>query len=576
MSLETWQHRRVRVACVCVLLAFVGLIVRLAWVQIRDHDFYQKLADRGQTTRIPLYAHRGLILDREGRALAISTEADSVVADPARISEKSDVPKILSQVLQLDYVDVLNKIENKKQRFAWIKRKVSKEEAEQVKRLNLQGIGLQSEEKRTYPLNWLASHVIGFVDMDNKGAAGIEMLFDKCLAGGPGYQCLRRDRDSRSISSGSLDYKPPRHGYTVVLTLDTVIQQFLEEELDYSVAQFNPVAAMAIAISPQTGEILALANRPSFNPNEYSKYEAATQRNRAITDYFEPGSTFKTFVVMAALEQRVVDVDTVFDCHRGVFRVGRRTLHDVHPYGRLTVSEILIHSSNIGMGQIGMAMGKRGLMSCVEAFSFGQLTGVELPAEDPGKVQKKWTEYSITSVPMGQEIGLTPLQLAAAYVAIANGGNLYKPRIVRGVADSTGAKMLKLFPTPCRARRVASAEVIKKKLTPMLCDVVNVGTAAKAKLPGYTIAGKTGTSQKMGPGGPSGKYVGSFVGFAPASDPKVVVLMMLDEPKNGEPYGGRVAAPGAAKIIYRTLKYWHVPNDIPEERAASGTAQETG
>jgi cell division protein FtsI/penicillin-binding protein 2 len=553
----------------CTVFAFGALMGWVGWIQIHDYDFYREKADRLHRTCVPLHAHRGLILDREGRTLAISTEVDSVYADPALIPDRSEVAKKLSQVLQVDYVEILSKMEKENQRFVWVKRKVSREEAGAVTRLKLPGVGLWAEERRSYPHGWLASHVTGFVDIDNKGGGGIETLFDKCLAGTPGYQYIDRDGRKRGLSPSGLDYKPPQHGYTVVLTLDTVIQQFVEDELDNAVAQFNPRGAVAIAVSAQTGEILGLANRPTFDPNEYSKFEADTQRNRAITDYFEPGSTFKSVVMLAALDQGVVDENRVFDCHQGVFRVGRRTIHDVHPYGNLTVAEILIHSSNIGMAQIGMLMGRRGLLSCVESFNFGQATGIELPAEDPGKVQKKWTDYSITSVPMGQEIGLTPLQLVMAYVAIADGGVLYRPRIVRGIADSSGTKMLKLFPTPCRVRRVANAEVVKKKLIQIMSDVVNLGTGTKAKLTGYTVAGKTGTAQKIAAGGPTGKYVSSFVAFAPASDPKIVVLVLLDEPQNGDThFGGTVAAPAAAQIIYRILKHWRVPPDAPEPRAA--------
>jgi len=582
MSLETWQRNRLRIAFICLFLAFGALLGRLIQLQWFNYGFYIRQAEKQHRTRVLLYAHRGMVLDREGRTLAISTEVDSVCADPYLIQDKGATAKTLSEILQADYVDILSKLEKDKRRFAWIKRRVTRDEAERVMRLKMGGVFLWPEEKRTYPLGCLASHVIGFVGFaetgekgesgkeETRGCAGIEMLFDRCLAGTPGYQYITRDGQKRSIASPGLDYKPPQHGYTVVLTLDAVIQQFVEEELDKAVALHNPKGAVAIAISPQTGEILGMASRPSFDPNDYSSYGADAQRNRAITDYFEPGSTFKTFVFLAALEQRLIDVDVVFDCHNGAFKVGRRTIHDVHKFGDLTAAQVLINSSNIGMAQIGLKLGRRGLLNCVESYNFGQATGIELPAEDPGKVQKKWTDYSVTSVPMGQEIGLTPLQLVTAYEAIANGGVLHKPRIVRGVADSTGTKMLKLFPTPCRVRQVASAEVVQKKLMPILCNVVDEGTGRLAKLPGYMVGGKTGTAQKISREGPTGKYVSSFVGFAPASDPKIVVLVLMDECSNGAYYGGTVAAPAAAQIIFRTLKYWHVPADAPEQRPLVG------
>ena len=582
MSVENWQRNRLRIVFICLLLAFGALLVRLVQLQWHDYGFYARQAEKQHRTRVPLYAHRGMILDREGRTLAMSTEVDSVCADPLLIQDKGAVAKTLSEILQVDYVEIVTKLEKEKCRFAWIKRKVTREEAERVTAMKSPGVFLWPEEKRTYPLGHLAGHVIGFVgyvnDEKNKGVreeetqgcAGIELLFNPCLAGSAGYQYITRDGRKRCIASAGLDYKPPQHGYTVVLTIDQIVQQIVEEALDDAVRLHNPKGAVAIAMSPQTGEIVGMASRPSFDPNDYANYAADAQRDRAITDYYEPGSTFKTFVFLAALDQNVIDLNESFDCHMGAFKVGRRTIHDVHKYGVLPAPMVLVHSSNIGMAQIGLKLGRRGLMNCVETYDFGRATGIELPAEDPGKVQKRWTDYSLTSIPMGQEIGLTPLQLVTAYAAVANGGVLVKPRIVRGVADSSGTKMLRLFPTPCKVRRVASEDVVRKKLIPILCNVVDEGTGTLAKLQDYVVAGKTGTAQKLTREGPTAKYVSSFVGFAPASDPKIVVLVLMDECSNGAYYGGTVSAPAAARIIDRTLKYWHVPPDTAEQRAVVG------
>ncbi len=584
MVLEKSHKRRFFVAACCVWLLFGGLLFRLVQTQWYFHNFYREEAEKQHRTRVRLYAHRGMILDREGRALAISTAVDSVAADPRLIQDRAATAQALAGILQVDYVDILTKLENDRTHFALIKRKVSREEADRVMKLKLPGVSLSPEEKRVYPLGSAGSHVIGFVDVDNRGLAGIEMLFDKCLAGTDGYQYVSRDARKKSISSPGLDYKPPRHGYTVVLSMDTVIQQIVEEELDNAVRQHNPKGAVAIAMSPQTGEVLGMTNRPTFDPNEryfvrteeQAKLEADVRRNRAITDPFEPGSTFKPVVFLAALEQQLLRVDEVIDCHNGLYRAGRRALHDGHPYGRITAAQVLIHSSNIGMFQIGQRLGRRGLMNCLEQFGFGQVLGIELPAEDPGIVQKRWTEYTTGSVPMGQEIAVTPLQLVTAYTVMANGGNLYKPRIVRGVADSTGTKMLRLFPTPCKIRRIASSENTVKKLTPILTGVVDEGTGTKAKVPGYTTAGKTGTAQKITKEGPTGKHVSSFVAYAPASDPKIVVLVLMDECRNGAYYGGTVAAPAAGQIIYRTLKYWRIPPDAPEQRAETEKKDKVG
>lgn len=576
MSVELFQPWRLKLVCAVEIVIFLILIGRLAQLQWYDYDFYKRRMDAQTRVKVPLYAHRGLILDREGRTLGISVEVDSVIANPAQVTEKARTAKLLAECLHIDYMEVLNKLQKEDSQFCWIKRKVSREEASAVTKLRLPGVSLMPEEKRTYPLGWLASHVIGYVDMDNKGCAGIELLFDKCLAGTPGYQYVDRDGRRKNISGPDLDYQPPQHGYTVVLTIDQIIQRIVEEELDAAVARWNPKGAVAIAILPQTCEILALANRPTYDPNRYTESTLDSQRNRAITDPYEPGSTFKSFVFLTALEQRLIEPDTMFDCHNGVFKVGRRVIHDVHPYGLLTAAQVLINSSNIGMAQIGLMLGRRGLMNCIETFNFGRLTGIELPAEEPGIVQRRWTDYTITSVPMGQEIAVTPLQLAVAYVALANGGTLYQPRIVRGVADSTGTKMLKLFPTSCRIRRVASEEVVKQKLLPILSKVVDEGTGTRAKVPGYTVGGKTGTAQKITRLGPTGKYVSSFVGFAPASDPKIVVLVLMDEPGNGGYYAATVVAPAAGQMISRILKYWRIPPDAPEQRAESGEEKKWG
>ena len=557
------QKVRCYVAYLILVLLFVALMVRLVWIQCVRHEKYAAYADRLHHTRITLPARRGLIVDRNGRTLAITTEVNSVFADPAAVRDKDRTASVLAAVLGGDVQEIRGKLDRKK-RFVWIQRKVPEPQAEAISKQSLSGIGFVKEDKRSYACGRLACHVLGFVDLDNVGREGIELLFDSCLSGTPGSREVNQDGKRKHLGGPNLSYKPPTHGYSIVLTIDAVIQEILEEELDLACVKFRPIGACGVVISPATGEILAMASRPAYDPNLYGKYPIESLRNRAITDSYEPGSTFKPLVAAAGLEEKVVDVDTLFNCHHGEFRVGARVIHDHHPYVELPFSDVVIKSSNIGMAQIGLLLGQDKLYECVQRHGFGKRTGIELPGEVSGLVSplKKWTSYSITSIPMGQEIGVTPLQMVTAFAAYANGGMLLMPRVVKGVADNSGKRIQKLFPVPIKVRRVCRPFVARGKMDPILTRVVGEGTGRNAACRAYLVAGKTGTSQKLDENGAysHSKYVGSFIGYAPASDPAICVLVMLDEPK-GQYYGGTVAAPVVGNVIKRTLGYLRVKPD---------------
>lgn len=558
------QRIRCYVAYLLLILVFLALLGRLAWIQCLQHDWYVRIAGKLHQDEIILPARRGMILDRNGRTLAITTEVNSVFADPALIADKDRTASVLTAILGGD-VHVLRQKLEKGKRFAWIQRKVSDACAEAIAKQNLPGIGFIKEDKRSYPCGMLACHVLGFVDMDNTGREGIELLFDHCLSGTPGSREVERDGRLNHLGGADLGYKPPMHGYSIVLTLDAVIQEIVEQELDAACAQWKPLGASAIVVAPPTGEILAMASRPAYDPNCFGQFPLDSIRNRAITDSYEPGSTFKPFIAASVLDEKLATVDTIYDCHRGAFRIGPRVLHDHHPYDKLTFPEVISKSSNIGMAQMGLALGCDKLYGCVVRHGFGLKTGIELPGEVTGMVRpkEKWTSYSITSVPMGQEVSVTPLQLATAFSAYANGGMLLMPRVVRGVADNSGKRIQKLFPTPVKVRRVCSVEVVQEKIGPILVQVIEEGTGRRAQSRSYQVAGKTGTSQKMEPDGTYShtRFVGSIVGYAPASDPAICVLVVLDEP-HGEYYGGTVAAPVLGQIIDRVLGYMRVEGDV--------------
>ncbi len=556
---------RVNILCICIFMIFSALLYQLIRIQIIDHKKYSSLAFSQQYKKQDIPTRRGLIFDRSGLKLAESIQVGSVFADPLLITEKKKTAKILSDVLSLNKAKVANLL-NKKKRFVWIKRRISDEQEEALRPLHLKGIGFRQEYKRVYPYDKLCSQVLGFTDIDENGLGGIENSLNHVISGINGSRVVEKDGLQRQFSTLEEETVSARYGDSVFLTIDCNIQSIVEEELEKACLKWDPNSAIAIAMDPSTGEVLAMTNYPTFNPNFVRDSNPEQRRNRAVTDCFEPGSLIKPLIVSGALDSGLVKEDEMIFCYNGAYKVngGRRVIRDTHSYGNLSVSDIVVHSSNIGMAQLGQQMKKHRLHRYLKDFAFGEKTGIQLPGEAKGVVWplKRWSAGSEISVSFGYETAVTPIQMVTAFCSIANGGTLLQPRIVSKITDYSGKRVKKRYETPKRIRRVISPKIAREVMSPILENVVKEGTGGQAMLFTHRVAGKTGTAKKLQRIGNkmqySNKYIGSFVGFAPVEDPKICVLVSLNEPKNGAYYGGTVAAPAVGKIIERTLDYMEV------------------
>lgn len=548
---------------VFLIAVFLALAVRIGRIQLIEQDMYSKLAKMQQWKKIELPARRGSILDRNGSILAESLQVGSVYADPAEIEDPSFVAYQLSKVLKLNSSKTVRLLSQDK-RFVWIKRMIGDEELNAVAKLSLKGVYVKHEYYRFYPYEKLGSHVLGFTNIDGKGIEGIELSCNDVLFGEPGYKLINRDALQRQIVTPDAEVQLPKHGSNVVLTIDANIQRITEEELKVACEKCMPFSATAIVMDPMTGEVLAMANYPTFDPNHFKKYPPGSRRNLAVTDCYEPGSLMKPLVVSGAFEQGIVRPDDVFFCNNGTFEIEGRILHDTHKgHGNLTISEIIAQSSNIGMAKVGLLMGTEKMYRYLKQFNFGERTGIELPGEVGGifRPLNQWSKkYSLVSISIGHEIAVTPLQFIAAFCTIPNGGMLLKPRIIKSTRYDDHTKTAGVQHSQVM-ERVMSANVARNIMNPILMKVVAEGTGKNANLLEYDVAGKTGTSQKThGEGGrySHDKHVGSFIAYAPAGRPRVCVLVMINEPRKGEYYGGTVAAPVVAEIMRRSLVYLHV------------------
>jgi len=564
-------------AVALIWLVLAGRLTQLQWINRAD---LAKTASRQRSVVEKIPARPGEIVDRCGRLLATTITAHSLYVNPAAIADPKHVADELADVLGLDADALADRIVgNRDKHFLWIKRRLSDDEAERVRNRNLPAKtwGFREEYLRRYPQGRLAAHVIGLRDIDGIGRGGLEQSFDHLLRGRAGRRVLVRDARGKVIDVQEQTAAAPRHGRSIVLCLDAVIQLYAERELDRVVAQWKPRTACAIVLDPTNGEVLAMASRPTFDPNLPATVSAAAWKNTAIAAIYEPGSTFKPLVVAWALQTGVINADESFHCENGVYRMGRRVLHDHHPYGRLCVKDILVKSSNVGMAKIGERLTNRGLYEAVVAFGFGRVTGIELPGELPGIVRplETWNVYSTGSVPMGQEIATTPLQLITAHAALANGGKLMNPRLVLKQTDV--APLRSDLPATAGTTATVVSQTVRPEIARWLVeqpltDAVRRGTGRKAQLDGYTVFGKTGTAQKPDPatgGYSSHKHVSSFICGAPADAPRVLVLVVVDEPSVGSNhYGGTVAAPAASRILHKTLIHLRVPTNHKPLRSA--------
>jgi cell division protein FtsI/penicillin-binding protein 2 len=456
-------------------------------------------------------------------------------------------------------------------KYIRLKQKVDEDTVAQISALKIRGIGFEDQLLRTYPKGVLASHVLGFVNSEHDGVQGVEASMEQYLQGIAGYEVIERDRKGREIRALRSEEIGPRDGFNVVLTLDQVVQHIAEQALDKAMVECKPQAGVIIVSRPKTGEILAMSCRPTFDPNSPGNIPDA-RRNRCISDVAEPGSTFKIVVCSGALNEGLVSLGDRFDCENGAFLFAGRMLHDAHPYGVLSVEEILFHSSNIGAAKVALRMGSSRLYSYVSRFGFGRKTGIDLPAEVSGIAHplNKWNGLSVTRIPMGHEIAATPLQMLMAMNAVSNGGRLMKPYIVKNVLDEDGTVIMTGHPQQVGQPITPRAAIL---MTSALRKVVSPeGTAPKAALAGYDVAGKTGTAQKIENGQYVRKYYSSFIGYLPASDPEISILVSLDDPAGGAYYGGSVAGPVFRTVAEKVAQYLALPSQQIIEPSAQKVA----
>jgi len=559
------MKKRLIVLAIIISAGFAAVTIKLAYIMLINHTWYVERARMQQIKTHEMPVKRGLILDRKGRELAINIDVESIYCNPAEINDKNTDAVVTSLArITGKKDDVIRTKISTDSRFCWIDRKVSPQSADIIRESKISGIGLIPEVKRVYPKGNLASHIIGFVDIDNKGIEGIEQKFDKYLTAEGEKVVSFRDAKGNMLSKGG--FKEIK-GNNIFLTIDEGLQYILEKNLDETVKRWRASYATAIMMDPFTGEILAMANSPSFNPNNPAEVPPHQRKNRAITDCYEPGSTFKIVVGAAALEEGLVKPNTLYDCSAGYIEVGGRRIKDAHRHGVLTFQEVIQKSSNVGTIKIGLSLGKERLYDYTKRFGFGEKTGIDIIGEVAGLVRspESWSGMSIGSISIGQEIAATPLQVLRAYSVIANGGLLVKPYLVSEIQSPDGSSIYKAV---SETKRVIS-EKTANKFNMILTTVTEVGgTAKEASVDGNLVAGKTGTAQKFDTHTKrysKVNYVSSFVGFVPADKPKLAMIVVVHDPR-GHIYGGVVAAPVFRKIANDALSYLEVPRDDSKEK----------
>ena len=552
--------KRLYILAAVLFLWVAAILGRLVYLQVIKYQFFLNLASRQHGRSIDVDPRRGTIFDRNGAELAMSIDVDSVFAVPSEIPDQETTAQILAKVLDLDPQELLARIKSQRN-FAWVKRRVDGDVSERVRALNLHGIYFRKEPKRFYPKRDLAAQTIGYVGVDDEGLGGLEREFDDDLRGMPGREMIFVD--ARRKWYGRVEQQPDP-GQNLVLTLDTTIQYIVEKELEHGMEETKAVAGTVIVQNPRTGEILALANRPTFNPNVFNSVPKEALKNRAVSDVYEPGSVFKTVTYSAAIEQGVVKPADMVDCQGGAISVFGMTIHDAHKMGVMTIAEAYAHSSDVAAVKTGMKLGDVRFDGFVRAYGFGAQTGIELPGESRGlkKPVNRWSKVSIAAMAMGQEIGVTAVQVVSMVSTIANDGVYTPPRIVAGELPPNAGPKPVVF-RPAQQHRVIST-MTAAQMKKMMESVVLDGTARRAILDGYTVAGKTGTAQKVDPATGAyskTKYVASFVGFAPVNNPAITIAVILDSAQ-GLHQGGQVSAPVFRRIAQQVLEYLHVPHDI--------------
>jgi cell division protein FtsI (penicillin-binding protein 3) len=571
-SSDAWENPRLVIFSAVLVVWLVTIVFRLYYLQVERHDHFRDKAEEQQQKVVSLDAPRGTIFDARGRQLAVSVETVSIGVFPKRVKDPDHLAGVLANLLGLKKRELLAKFSNKKKGFTWVVRKIDPARAEKIRELRLQGVELLPESKRFYPMGSLAAQVLGYVGTDNKGLAGLEFLYERDVVSERGQRTVVRDGLHGTMLDPDLDQAAAKPGKDLHLTIDAVLQQIVERELQEGVARTNAKKGMAVMLDPDNGAILAMASWPTFDPNDFGAYSKASWRNQPVMDAFEPGSTFKMVTLAAALEAHKVDLLDNFFCGNGQIVLYGTRINDHKSFGQLTVREIIAKSSNVGAIHLGRAAGTERLYATIEAFGFGRATGIDLPSENPGLLRpvEKWSPITPAYVSFGQGISITALQLTNSFAAIANGGRLLRPYVVSAVGARKAERaqrtqVMKLPVSPASVRLVRSA----------LESVVVEGTAKAAGVHGYRAAGKTGTAQKAGKGGYlANRYVSSFVGFAPVEDTAFVMAVVLDEPWPAY-HGGDAAAPIFGKIASQALLYLGVrPERDPQDQLWPGQRPE--
>jgi cell division protein FtsI (penicillin-binding protein 3) len=552
---EKWIRIRIRLTAICFILAFGFIVARAFQLQVLGQDRWEKKAARQYQRTIPLIPQRGTIFDRAGQELAVSVEVDSLYVVPAKVVDPQRTARLLADALKMPLPGVRAKLKSDKS-FLWLKRQVSPSESQRVQAMKLDGVGLIKEHRRYYPNSEIGAQVIGFTGLDPQGLEGLELAYDTTLLGEGGFLVMERDALGRGLSSGS-EVQAGRRGSDLYLTLDKTLQYIAEKELAEGVNKTGARAGSVVMIDPMTGAVLAMASQPDYNPNAFQNYRPSQWRNRTVCDTFEPGSTIKVFLLAAALNEKLLTPQSKINCENGTYRVGSKDIHDHRAYAALSVPDVLKFSSNIGAVKVGKLLERDRYYGYLRDFGFGESTGLDLPGEVGGVLRKpsRWFAVDLAAISFGQGLAVTPLQLVMATAAIANGGYLMSPYIVDRVVDSYGQIEMK---NDASVRRKVVSRDVADEVRKMMTRVTDSdGTGSLAAVPGYKVAGKTGTAQKVDPVTGTyaiNRYVASFVGFVPANDPRLVILVVLDEPK-GQDYGGLTAAPVFSRVASQSLRY---------------------
>jgi cell division protein FtsI/penicillin-binding protein 2 len=527
---------------------------RLFYLQVLKSYEFGALAEGQHTFYYKVPPRRGKILDSKLRNLAVSFDVPSCYANPRRIKNKDETALKISEYFNLDYESVRAKL-YKDKAFVWVKRYISQKEKENINQLDGCHVGLIKESKRFYPDNELTAHVVGFVGIDNTGLEGLELYYNDYLKGSPGLSLIGRDAKGRHIKSESETIYEALDGLNVVLTIDKYIQYVAERELDKAYKKYKAKGAMIIVMNSHNGDILAMSSRPTYNPNDFSDSLIEARRNRAVCDIFEPGSVFKIITASAALEENVVELDETIYCENGAYKVASHVLHDHKPYKDLSFKGVIEHSSNIGTVKVASRLDENVFYDYIRRFGFGAKTEIDFPMEEVGIVKdpSKWSKISITAIPIGHEIAVTALQMITSIAVIANDGYLPRPHLVKYISDNNG-NIVKEFNYPLKKRVISQTTCDSVK--EIMQAVVDTGTGKRAQVEGYVVCGKTGTAQKIQPGGgySHSKYVGSFGGFIMNDDINISIIVVLDEPRPVY-YGGTVSAPVFQKVAEETIKY---------------------